>query len=161
MKSHKRRALSPLTLIKRRITQIKDDARSKDDGISAIEFGFVAVLVFSLLAGFIVYGFYFATLIAIEQAVGEGARAAVGGLNDNERITLATDAVNRVLTGYGGLLDPALTTVSVQNIIGNPGLFEVIVTYDYENSPFNDFAALIPTPSGAMSVTATISHGGY
>lgn len=157
MKSQMSRARSPMGLIKRRITQI----RSADDGISAIEFGFVAVLVFSLLMGFVVYGFYFATLIAIEQAVGEGARAAVAGLNDAERITLATDAVNRVLTGYGGLLDPSLTTVSVQNIIGNPGLFEVTVSYDYANSPFADFAALIPTPTGGPTVSTTVSHGGY
>lgn len=133
----------------------------KDDGIGAIEFALVVPLFMTFTFGLIVYGFYFATLIGLEQAASEGARAAVRGLTNAERITLAGDAVDRTLDNYGGLIDQAFVTRNIEVDPVNPGLFRVELTYDFNAGPFGDLAAFVPLPAGGPNVETIVSNGGF
>lgn len=137
-------------------------ARIKNEhGASAVEFALVASLLLTLLFGFVVYGFYFATLIAMEQAASEGARAAVSGLSNDERVILATEAVNDVFNAYGGLIDPTLVTVTVAPVAANTSLMEVSITYNFQATPFASIAPFIPVPNQNPNVTTIVSNGGY
>ena len=124
----------------------------KDDGIGAIEFALVVPLFMT---------FTFATLIGLEQAASEGARAAVRGLTNSERITLAGDAVDRTLDNYGGLIDQAFVTRNIEVDPVNPGLFRVELTYDFNAGPFGDLAGFVPLPAGGPNVETIVSNGGF
>jgi Flp pilus assembly protein TadG len=78
-------------------------------GTAAIEFAIVAAVFLTIVFGIIGFGFQFATRIALSYAVAEGGRAAVAGISDAERTTLATEAINRVIEAYSPLvqLDPS------------------------------------------------------
>ncbi|KAB7738607.1 hypothetical protein F2P47_16490 [Parvibaculum sedimenti] len=81
-----------------------------ESGAVAIEFAAVSTLFLMILFGIIAFGFQFATRIALDYAVSEGGRAAVAGLTNTERETLAKEAINRVLDAYSGLVDVDRTT---------------------------------------------------
>jgi Flp pilus assembly protein TadG len=80
---------------------------------TAIEFAIVAPLLFAIMFGIIGFGLQFATRIALTYAATEGGRAAVAGLTDAERASLARMAIARALNAFSPLVDPAMATVSV------------------------------------------------
>lgn len=119
-------------------------------GTAAIEFAIVAAVFLMILFGIVSLGFQFATRIALSYAVAEGGRAAVGGITDAERSTLATSAITYALNAYAPLVDPARATVSVTNI-GTTGAGKVIrisIAYSdrrFSNLPFvPDFTDMPP-----------------
>jgi len=65
---------------------------------TAVEFGIVAPLLFAVMFGILAFGLQFATRLAVTYAATEGGRAAVGGLSDTERESLARAAITRALT---------------------------------------------------------------
>ncbi|WP_325404645.1 TadE/TadG family type IV pilus assembly protein [Parvibaculum sp.] len=79
--------------------------RSDERGVVAIEFAAVSTLFLMILFGIIAFGFQFATRIALSYAVSEGGRAAVAGLNDEQRVLYAKEAIQNVLNAYAGLVD--------------------------------------------------------
>ncbi|MGB0920352.1 MAG: TadE family protein [Alphaproteobacteria bacterium] len=142
--------------MKRLLTRLKND-----EGVGAIEFALITPIFMAFTFGIIVYGFYFATLIGLEQAAAEGARAAVRGLTNAERITLATEAVDRTLENYGGLIDDVLVVRNIEVDPVNPGLFRVELTYNFNNGPFGDLGAFVPLPAGGPNVETIVSNGGF
>lgn len=79
---------------------------------TAVEFGIVAPLLFAIMFGLIGFGTQFATRIALTYAASEGGRAAVGGLTDAERESLARGAIADTLTALSPLVDVAKATVT-------------------------------------------------
>lgn len=132
-----------------------------DKGLSAVEFAIIAPVLMVFTFGMIVYGFYFATLIGLEQAASEGARAAVRGLTTDERVTLATNAVNTTLNNYGGLIDEVLVTRNIAADPVNPALLRVQLIYDFSAGPFGDFGTFVPLPGGDIEVETVVSNGGF
>ena len=80
---------------------------------TAVEFGIVAPLLFAVMFGILAFGLQFATRLAVTYAATEGGRAAVGGLSDAERESLARAAITRALTAMSPLVDPTKATVNV------------------------------------------------
>lgn len=89
-----------------------------DRGTVAIEFAMVASLFLMILFGIIAFGFQFAGRIALSYAVAEGGRAAVAGLTDADRKSLALSATQYALNGYSGLVK---TSTPVVVITAGPG----------------------------------------
>lgn len=136
-------------------------ALKNDQGVSAIEFAIIAPVFMVFTFGVIVYGFYFATLIGLEQAVAEGARAAVRGLTTQERINLANTAIDRTLNNYSGLINELLVIRTVEVDPLNPALFHVRLTYDFSAGPFGDFGTFVPLPNNDIEIDTVVSNGGY
>lgn len=79
---------------------------------TAVEFGIVAPFLFAILFGLIGFGEQFATRIALTYAASEGGRAAVAGLTDAERESLARTAITNCLTALSPLVDASKAAVS-------------------------------------------------
>ncbi|HEY4266515.1 MAG TPA: TadE/TadG family type IV pilus assembly protein [Micropepsaceae bacterium] len=79
---------------------------------TAIEFAIVAPFLFAIMFGIIGFGMQFATHIALTYAATEGGRAAVAGLNDGERETLARGAITKALTALKPLIKVGNATIS-------------------------------------------------
>ena len=79
---------------------------------TAVEFGIIAPFLFAILFGLIGFGTHYAARIALTHAASEGGRAAVGGLTDGERESLARAAINDSLTALSPLIDVSKAVVS-------------------------------------------------
>jgi Flp pilus assembly protein TadG len=79
---------------------------------TAVEFGIVAPFLFAILFGMIGFGIQYAARIALTYAASEGGRAAVAGLTDAERESLARTAINNTLTALSPLVDPSKAIVT-------------------------------------------------
>jgi len=114
-----------------------------------VEFGIVAPLLFAVMFGILAFGIQFATRIAVTYAATEGGRAAVGGLNDAERGSLAPAAITRALTALSPLVDPSKAAVNVvQAAVADDRKIDISITYSdtrFASLPFvPDFSTLNP-----------------
>lgn len=122
----------------------------------------VATIFFILVFGIIVYGFHFATRLALEHAAAEGARASIAGLDTAERINLARTTTQRILDDFGPLVTVAPEDIIARQVPGQPGLFEVAINYDFASSGMPTFEAFFPQPpTGVPTVRVIVSNGGY
>ena len=126
-------------------------------GATAIEFALVAPLLIVLLLGVIAYGGYFLLAHAVQQLASDAARAAVGGLDDAERRTLAANCVASEIQSYG-FLKPSLASLQIND---QPPFLSVQLAYDASNSPPWSVSGLVPMPSTTIVRTAAIQLGGY
>jgi Flp pilus assembly protein TadG len=123
--------------------------RADTNATTAVEFGIVAPLLFAVMFGILAFGIQFATRIAVTYAATEGGRAAVGGLSDSERESLARAAITRVLTALSPLVDPSKAAVNVtQANVSNDRKIDISITYNdtrFATLPFvPDFSTLNP-----------------
>ena len=123
--------------------------RVDDRGTTAVEFGIVAPLLFAVMFGILAFGIQFATRIAVTYAATEGGRAAVGGLDDAERESLARPAITRVLTSLSPLVDPAKAAIAVvQADVASDHKIDISITYNdtrFASLPFvPDLSTLNP-----------------
>jgi Flp pilus assembly protein TadG len=84
------------------------------DGTVSIEFAILVPLFLALLFGLIVFGVQYSTRIALTYAASEGGRAAVAGLSDPERQTLALAAAQRALRSLSPLISVDKADVDVE-----------------------------------------------
>jgi len=126
-------------------------------GSAAVEFAIVGPVLILLMSGIFTYGGYFLTAHTVQQLANDAARAAIAGLDDEERTSLARDTARAGLSGQdfmrGGLMNVA--------VAHNGAMMSVRVTYDASDDLYWSFAALLPVPSPHISRTATIRLGGY
>jgi Flp pilus assembly protein TadG len=132
---------------------------SNADGASAIEFALVVPIFLTLVFGIVVYGFYFATLNAVNHIAYEAARASVTGLTDAERTSLATARATALMGTYGALLDPAAMTI--QAAPDGTGVFAVTVTNQFTALGLGTISAFLPMPPSTQTATVQMSRGGY
>lgn len=114
-----------------------------EEGTVSIEFAVLLPVFLALLFGLVVFGIQYSTRIALTYAAGEGGRAALAGLSDDERQSLALGAVERVLNSLSPLVNPAQADVKVTFASQSQGE-EVTVSIAYSD---NRFASLpfVPT----------------
>ncbi|WP_421862602.1 TadE/TadG family type IV pilus assembly protein [Parvibaculum sp.] len=122
-------------------------------GSVAIEFAFVAAVFLTILFAIMSYGFQFATRIALSYAVTEGGRAAVAGLDANQRELYATNAINNALNAYAPVVDPASATLDFEET-ADAGGNRLSIGIDYTDSRFS-FLPFIPTPEETIRVETT------
>lgn len=100
------------------------------DGNVAIEFALLAPLLFAILFGMVTFGVQYAARIALTYAAAEGGRAAVGALQDSERESDATNAINRTLNALSPLVDPSAVAIAFAKEADDGGeRFTVNLTY--------------------------------
>jgi len=126
-------------------------------GNAAVEFALIGPLFFFLLVGLVVYGGWFWMAQGVQNLAAEGARAAIAGLNADERISLARGSVSSNLQG-DPLLSPDAVQVAVQT---DARAIRVVVTYDASNHPLMALAGLVPTPPQTIERHAVVRTGGY
>lgn len=131
--------------------------QSDERGVAAIEFAFVGPILIVLLMGILCYGGYFWIAHAVQQLANDSARAAIAGLDDTERRSLAQSSLASGLTQYG-YLKPSAAVVSVSN--KNQEL-SIHVVYDASGSAFWGMSQLVPMPSSRIERRAVVRLGGY
>lgn len=111
-------------------------------GTAVVELALALPILVLLLFGIVTYGSWIALNHAVQQGANEGARAAIAGLDADERIALARSAAERALDrGYA--VKPDQLTVSVDD---DGVMITVDVRYDAARNPLLSLP-LIPLPS--------------
>ncbi len=126
-------------------------------GASAVEFALIAPLLLALMAGIFSYGGYFWTSHTLQQLANDCARAAIAGLDDDERRSLAEAALAAGAESLA-LVGDGAPTLSVSR---RGETFEASVSYDGATTPFWVFEGLAPMPSKRMTRSARVRLGGF
>lgn len=126
-------------------------------GVAAIEFAIVLPFLLVVLIGIVCYGGYFWTAHAVQQMANDGARAAVAGLDDAERRSLAEASLQGAMTEYVYLAGSA-AQVSVDS---QGQRIAVRVAYDASDSVFWAMNEFVPMPSPTIRRQAVVRVGGY
>lgn len=130
--------------------------RAADAGSAAVEFAIVGPVLLLLMLGMFTYGGYFLTAHTVQQLANDAARAAIAGLDDEERLTLAREATQESLAGQT-YMKGQISRLDVSRI---GGTIAVNVTYDAREDIYWAFQSLLPVPSPDISRAATIRLGG-
>lgn len=124
---------------------------------AAVEFAIIGPVLLLMMTGIFTYGGYFLTAHTVQQLANDAARAAIGGLDDDERMALARQATLAGLAGQNYMRGE----VSELDVVRSNTTLAISLTYDASDDLYWTFRALIPTPSPEISRTATIQLGGF
>jgi Flp pilus assembly protein TadG len=136
--------------------RIADDWRRDTRGTTALEFALISPLLLMMIGGVIDYGAYFATAHAIQQALNDAARAALGGVTAAERQALAQTTMDADLSGYS-FLTPGSAVLSLKE--GDQSLTLTLV-FTPDGGSF-ELMPLAPGLPARITRTAVIVRGGY
>lgn len=125
-------------------------------GSAAVEFALVGPLFILLIIGAVVYGGWMWLAQGVQSLAAEGARAAIAGIDGEERAALARSAVTDTLDGT--ILQPEAAQVTV---LSDTGAIRVTVTYDAAGHPLMALASLVPSPPRVIRREAVVRTGGY
>jgi Flp pilus assembly protein TadG len=117
---------------------------AEESGAAILEFAFVVVIFVFFLYGLIAFGVILAQKQAITNAAADGARSAVGAIDDGAAQS-AADA--RVVDALGAPDGRYSSTYSFSPCAGTHRCITVQITWDYENHP------LVPPAPGLGVVT--------
>ena len=109
----------------------------RDEGAAAVEFALISVVLVTLLAGVIQFGFTFWEYIQVAHSAREGVRWAALGA--------PAQAVSRAQAASPGL-DPSSITVSVVNV---PSQYSVRVSVSYPRT------VIVPMPGVPLPAIIT------
>ena len=128
-----------------------------DRGSAAVEFALVGPLFILLIIGTVVYGGWMWMAQGVQHLAAEGARAAIAGIDTDERTSLAHSAVSGSLDSTT-ILNPDAIQVTVNN---DPDAIRVTITYDASDHPLMALANLVPSPPRTIRREAVVRTGGY
>lgn len=126
-------------------------------GSAAVEFAIVGPILFLLMTGIFTYGGYFLTAHTVQQLANDAARASIAGLDDEERLTLAREAMQSGIANQS-FMRGALSRIDLTH---QGASISVAVTYDASEDVYWAFQSLIPAPPSTISRNATIRLGGF
>ncbi len=126
-------------------------------GTAAVEFAILAPVLILLLFGIVVYGGYFLIAHSMQQLANDSARAALAGLSDTERQSLAQASLSSELPTYG-FLNPKLVQLAYAD---QAQVMTVNVAYDASASPLWALKGVIPMPSSSVARSASVQVGGF
>jgi Flp pilus assembly protein TadG len=132
----------------------------RDDGAAAVEFAIVFPVAIIFFCGLLAYGLYFGAAHSVQQLASDAARASVSGINDAERIAIATAHVAASGGSYP-LLAANHLTVTAGALGADPSQFEVRVAFNSEDLPIWALSGLVPLPEKSIERVAVIKRGGY
>jgi Flp pilus assembly protein TadG len=130
--------------------------RAARAGTAAVEFAIVGPVLILLMLGMVTYGGYFLTAHTVQQLANDAARAAIAGLDDDERLMLARESASASLASQA-FMRGQLSRLEVNR---SGATMAVSVTYDAREDVYWSFDSLVPVPSPDISRTATIRLGG-
>lgn len=128
-------------------------------GVAAIEFAILSPVFLLLFFGMIAYGIYLGASHSVQQIAADAARAAVAGLDSDERVTLATFFVETNAGNYP-LIQPGELGIEVMDNPLDPSQFLVTLTYDASDLPIWQLISGLPLPSPIIVRQSTIRVGG-
>lgn len=131
--------------------------RGAESGAVAVEFAILGPVFLVLFLGIIVWGQYFWIAHAVQQLANDSARAALAGLNGQERESLARDTLSTEVGDYASLTASA-ATMSVED---RGDRMVVQVRYDTSGEGFRAVTGLVPAPPPIVLRQATVRLGGY
>lgn len=123
---------------------------------AAVEFAIIGPVLLLLMLGIFTYGGYFLTAHTVQQLANDAARAAIAGLDDDERRLLAQEAAQAGLAGQSYMRGQ----VSRIDVTRAGATMAVRLTYDASEDVYWSFESILPVPSPDISRTATIRLGG-
>ena len=135
---------------------VSTGARGRE-GSAAIEFALVGPLMIAMLVGMVVYGGWMWLAQSVQTLATESARAAIGGLDAAERISLAQAFVAAEAEDGAGLARDHLT-VTVES---DAAAIRVHIAFDASDHPVMMMAGLLPAPPSVIERTAIVRTGGY
>ncbi|MET0182527.1 MAG: TadE/TadG family type IV pilus assembly protein [Caulobacterales bacterium] len=125
------------------------------EGAAAVEFAIVAPMLVILMLGIVAFGGYFFTAHTVQQLANDAARAAIAGLDDEERLSLAQDAVETAAADQ-----PSMRGAPNVSMTRDGAMITLRVTYDASGDFFSTFAGIAPSAPSQINATATIRTGG-
>ena len=128
-------------------------------GTSAIEFAMIAPLFILVVLAMTAYGIYFGASHSVQQIAADTARAAIAGLDANERRDIAVSFIDRNAGGYP-FISPERLTVEVGDSEANPEQFSVLLQYDARDLPIWALLEGMSLPSMTIRRRSTIRIGG-
>lgn len=123
-------------------------------GSAAIEFAVVGPIFILMLVAMVVYGGWFWLAQSVQTTASEAARAAVAGLDEAERDSLA-QAIGARSHSVG--LDPQRLRLAVRT---DQGVLTVDAAYDASGHPVMMLKGLVPSPPETIQRSAVIRAGG-
>lgn len=126
-----------------------------DRGASALEFALVMPIFLLLVCGVLVYGCWFALAHTVQGLANEGARASIGGLDEDERRTLAQGYID-AQAGPSGLSVAHLT----REVETTGGSTRVTVRFDVSGSPIMALSQIVPAPPAVIERSAVVLAAG-
>ena len=127
---------------------------------AAVEFAIVFPIFIMMLFGIISFGAYITVVHGVQQLAAEATRAAVAGLDDGERVTLATRSI---ATNVGAYPLIAADRLTVARAVTDAATRNFSVTLRYDASDMFIFAlpSFVPAPPTTVVRSASIQRGGY
>jgi Flp pilus assembly protein TadG len=119
----------------------------------SIEFAILAPVFFAIMFGVVMFGAEYATRIALTYAAAEGGRAAVSGLSDSERESLATTAIQDTLNAFSPLIESANAVITV-NTASESSSEEITISIAYTDDRFANLP-FVPQMSSLPPVTVS------
>lgn len=129
-------------------------------GVSAVEFAILSPIFFGLLFGIITFGIHFGAANSVQQLCGDVARASVAGVNEEERVAIATEFVEANAEKYI-LIRREFISVDVADSPTEPQQFDVRLEYDASHLPTVVWTQMFNRPPPVISSIATVRHGGF
>ena len=127
---------------------------------AAVEFALVIPIFLMMLFGIVSFGAYLTVVHGVQQLAAEATRAAVAGLSNDERVTLAQNNIDANVGSYplisSGRL--SLTSAATDPTSNN---FSVTLRYDASNMFVFNLPSFVPAPSPVVVRSASIQRGGY
>ncbi|MCV0381342.1 TadE/TadG family type IV pilus assembly protein [Nitratireductor sp.] len=117
-------------MTKRNIRKFLD----RSDGTAALEFAIIAPVFFLTVFSMIAYGIYLSASHSVQQVSADAARAAVAGLSQTERQTIARDFIEQSMMDHP-FINAEKFNIDVADDAGNPNQFTVTVKYDASDLP--------------------------
>lgn len=124
-------------------------------GVAVVELALTLPVLLTLMFGILTGGSWLALSHAVQQGANEGARAAIAGLTQAERATIATDTARAALRqSYG--IDAADVAVTVND---DGARIAVAVRYDGSANPLLSLP-IMPAPATVIERRASIVLSG-
>ena len=127
---------------------------------AAVEFALVIPIFLVMLFGIVSFGAYLTVVHGVQQLAAEATRAAVAGLSDDERVTLAQNNIAGNIGSYPLLSSGRLTLTSAATDPASNN-FSVTLRYDASNMFVFNLPSFVPAPSPVVVRSASIQRGGY
>ena len=131
--------------------------RPRRRGVAALEFALVMPVFLLMLAGMVVWGGWLWMAHGVQSLAAEGARAALAGLDADERTDLARAYIDAEAEAMIGL-PPDRAQVEVES---DAAAIRVLVRYDVSGHPVLLLASLVPAPPPLIERSAVVRTGGY
>lgn len=124
-------------------------------GSAAVEFALIGPVLIALLLAAVVYGGWFVLAQSVQSLASEAARAALGGLDAQERAALAQAEADATV-GDIGALEARRLALRVED---DGVTVRVVAAYDIHDHPIMLLGGMLPRPPEVIERSAVVRFG--